>query len=81
MPNGNGDSLILTPQDENRVFVFTVNNKPQYVVEVPGCRFNGLPIMLATDNKFEAPKVLYMRNEFIKLWNDIALKGIGGVKS
>ena len=78
MNNGEKNELprILTPQDNALTFKMTTKaNRPVFVIEVPGCRFNGLPICLSTGDPAEVPKCHYMKNQFRLLWNKIAAMG------
>lgn len=66
--------LILTPQEDNRVFKFnsSATGQPKFVAEVPSCRFNGLAICLATNRQDEVAKTVKLTYEFKKLWEEVA---------
>ncbi len=71
---------IITPFDESRVYVLNNSNRiPTYVMEVPGCRINDLPICLATCKKSEVPKVKAMCIEFARIWEMVGNGGLPGV--
>lgn len=70
------NGIILTPQEDNRVFKFSSsqNGQPKFVAEVPSCRFNGLAICLATGTESEVKKTVKMTYEFKKLWEEVGRK-------
>ncbi len=66
---------IITPVEAKLTYSATnQQGKPVYIVEVPDCRFNGLPISLFTRNKTEVPKVHFMVKEFCRWYHEVALK-------
>ena len=64
---------IITPYNEDQVYVLN-NSKgiPTFVMEVPKCRFQDLPVCLATNKKSEIPKVKEMCRRFASLWASVA---------
>lgn len=66
---------IITPAQTKLTYSATdQQGKPVFIVEVPECRFNGLPISLFTRSKLEVPKVHFMVKEFNKWYHAVAYK-------
>lgn len=73
------ESRIITPYDEDRIFVFNKDKIPVHVMEVPACRFKDLPLCLATANPAELEKLKFACNEFHK-WYEYVAVTLGGLK-
>lgn len=83
LENNNGSAAlpgrILTPYHEDSKQVFVLKNSKgddTYVQEVPRCRFRGVPICLACQNKLNVPKVNALTREFARMWKELIDRGI-----
>lgn len=66
---------ILTPAEENLTLCQTNQAGVRvYVVEIPGCRFNGLPLCLSSSNKADVIKMHVIKHDFRRFYNDVARK-------
>jgi hypothetical protein len=68
--------LIITPNEKAKIYKFNkADGSPVFVAECPGCRFNHVPICLATGSQLEIPKIVHLaEKEFPKLWRKMADK-------
>ena len=70
---------ILTPYDQDGHSVFVLKNSKgddTYVQEVPRCKFRGVPICLACQNKQYVPKVNALTRHFAAMWKELIERGI-----
>ena len=70
-------NVILTPDDEMRVFTFSTSKLPVHVVEVPGCKFHDFPVCLATAREADLPKLKWAINQFAAFYQEAADKVCG----
>ena len=71
------ESRIITPNMKKKTFVLpSASGEDIYVVEVPGCRFEGGPVCLASKSIMDVPKLHSLKHKFAKLWERIADSGI-----
>jgi hypothetical protein len=68
--SGNGDGTILTPDQFGDAFALRPD-RPLFVCEMPDCRFNKLPVCLASNFEINVPIMLSMQSNFRKVWQAI----------
>ena len=68
---------ILTPEENNSVFVFSAGRKePVYVGELPFIRFRSFSICIATHDKAKVPEAMACRHKVSRILHE--LTGISG---
>lgn len=60
---------ILVPRQSNDFLLPVGPDVKLHVVEMPMCRFNGLPVCLASTNQLDVPKMGAMQGHFLKVWS------------
>ena len=57
-------NVIVLPFEGSNVYTFSTENLPVHVVEVPGCKFMDFPVCLATANRHDLAKLVYLKTQF-----------------
>ena len=75
---GVGQSRIITPGSFGDAFALK-EGREIFIVEMPECRFNKVPVCLASHSQINVPLMVNMRSSFLKMWKamfDAMEKGI-----
>jgi len=74
-----GRIIIPNAMDDDDLTVFILKNskgQDTYVQEVPRCRFRGVPICLACQNKKNVVKVNGLTRQFAYMWKQLIDNGV-----
>lgn len=67
---------ILTPGDRKITHEFTTpDNKTFFVIEVPGCQFEGFQVCLSTKELLRIPRMHAMKKKMYSFWGKLSGKG------
>lgn len=69
--DNNTKGRIITPGGFGDEFVLR-EGREIFVVEMPGCRFNKIPVCLVSHVSLNVPIMMNMRSHFEKTWKAIA---------